>query len=65
MAADNACQEHRFLKQFLARTEVGRASCEAVRKRCKELGLDGKPPWLGALEGLECYSRTLRSAETN
>ncbi len=46
----NACMEHRYLKQFAKRTKVRRATYEAVAARWAELGLDGAPPRLWALE---------------
>ncbi len=46
----NACKDHRHLKEFSKRTKVRRSTYDSVRRRWKELGLDGNPPELKALE---------------
>ena len=46
----NACKDYRFIKEFSPRTKVRRSTYEAVRRRWKELGLEGQPPQLRALE---------------
>ena len=46
----NACKDYRFIKEFSPRTMVRRSTYEAVCRRWKELGLEGEPPQLRALE---------------
>jgi 4-hydroxy-3-polyprenylbenzoate decarboxylase len=46
----NACKDYRFIKEFSPRTKVRRSTYEAVCRRWKELGLEGEPPQLRALE---------------
>ena len=46
----NACMEHRHIKQFSKRTKLRRSMYESVAARWSELGLEGAPPRLWALE---------------
>jgi 4-hydroxy-3-polyprenylbenzoate decarboxylase len=46
----NACMEHKYIKQFSKRTKVRRSVYDSVVKRWSELGFDGTPPKLWALE---------------
>jgi 4-hydroxy-3-polyprenylbenzoate decarboxylase len=46
----NACREHRYLDVFSPRTKISRSMYEQVSRRWKEMGFEGDPPDLWALE---------------